>query len=390
MTTKRETLLRLIRGEDPGEILVSPLIDSWVLPDRTQKAYNPDEEDEYYSAYVLQGPLEDQYRMGDIVGYEPIAVKQPDWSLGRPSLSWSRQLVGEDPVAKLRAERLTLHTPYGDLSRRRESSVSSSRTIDESTVTMATRHKIIEWYVDECSSCDLEPVKEQIRGYVQVRGERGLLSGGVAAGPWGLFGIVGSDVAGNIYHFADYPNEHRRLADKILEVAKLQASTMLECGYDLIWNGGGTGMSSAAYRRSTSLPYDLALNAYVKSKGGLIYTHDCQPVMSAIREGLFNEQLPSVLETLSPPPAGDVSDLAAARRMLDARICTKGNIEVGRLLEADVEEIRAATLDVIAATKGFRHMVGTGDDVYDGTPIENLQAIVDTAKNYTGRWFATV
>ena len=51
-------------------------------------------------------------------------------------------------------------------------------------------------------------------------------------------------------------------------------------------------------------------------------------------------------------------------------------------------EVREATLYVIEATSGYRHMVGTGDDVYFGTPIENVKAIVDVAKNYTGRYYS--
>ena len=91
-----------------------------------------------------------------------------------------------------------------------------------------------------------------------------------------------------------------------------------------------------------------------------------------IREGLYNELSPSCLETLAPPPAGDIDDLRTYRKMLDSAICTKGNIDVGFLLHASVEEAKDATAEVIEATKGFRHMVGTGDDVYYGTPLENL------------------
>ncbi len=108
-----------------------------------------------------------------------------------------------------------------------------------------------------------------------------------------------------------------------------------------------------------------------------------------VREGVFNELSPSCLETLAPPPAGDIDDLARYRRMLNPAICTKGNIDVGFLLNASVDEVRQATLEVIAATQGYRHMVGTGDDVYFGTPIENIKAMVDVAKSYTGRWFPT-
>jgi len=383
-------MLKLLHGEDPGEIIVCPLIDSWVLEDTSQKVGNPDE-DEYTYAHTLQGPAEDQLRMGEICGYDPVALKSIDWTQANPNLQWKEERVSEDPVAKKRVDRFTLHTPYGDLTRRRESSTTSARQIEESTLTAEERHKIIEWYADELLSCDLDLVKAQIKGHTDVRGERGLISSSVAD-PWSLYGLLGRSFEALIYHYADHPEEHRRLADRILEVSRFQADVILENDYDLIWNGGigGTTITSPNYYRSTRMPYAKAINDYVKGRGGLIYAHDCGRSATMIREGLYNELAPSCLETMAPPPAGDIDDLRVYREMLDPSICTKGNIDVGFLLHASVEDVREATLEVIEATKGFRHMVGTGDDVYDGTPIENLKAMVEVSKNYSGHHFPSV
>ena len=385
MSTTRQKMLKLLHGEDPGEIIVCPLIDSWVLQDESEKVENPDE-DEYTYAHTLRGPVEDQIHMGEICGYDPITLQDIDWTLANLNLVWQEERVSEDPVAKVRIDRFTLHTPYGDLVRRRESTTISAHMIEESELTAEQLHKIIEWYADELMSCDLDLIRSQIKGYTDVRGERGLLSSAVAS-PFRLFGLLGTNFESTIYHYADYPEEHRRLADKILEVSKFQADVILENDYDFIWNGGigGTTITSPRYYRATTMPYARVINDCVKGKGGLIYSHDCGRSATMIREGLYNELAPSCLETLAPPPAGDIDDLRAYRKMLDPGICTKGNIDVGFLLHASVEEVKKATLEVIGATKGFRHMVGTGDDVYDGTPVENLRAMVEVAKNYTGR-----
>lgn len=384
MSTTRQKMLKLLHGEDPGEIIVCPLIDSWVLEDESDKVGNPDE-DEYTYAHTLRGPAEDQIRMGEICGYDPIALQTVDWPQGNPNLQWTEERISEDPGAKVRIDRFTLHTPYGDIVRRRESSTRSARLIEESGLTAEQRHKIIDWHVDELLSCDLDFIKAQIKEHTDVRGERGLICSGVAD-PWGLFRLLGRSFESLIYHYADYPEEHRRLADRILELSKLQADVILENGYDLIWNGGigGTTRTSPRYYRETRMPYAKEINNHVKSRGGLIYTHDCGRSATMIREGLYNELAPSCLETMAPPPAGDIDDLRVYREMLDPSICTKGNIDVGFLLNASAEEVRKATLEVIEATKGYRHMVGTGDDVYDGTPIENLKAMVEVAKNYSG------
>jgi hypothetical protein len=380
-------MLNLLHGDNPGEIIVCPLIDSWVLEDQSDKVGNPDE-DEYTYAHTLRGPAEDQIRMGEICGYDPIALQTVDWPQANPNLQWKEERVSEDPVAKKRVDRFTLHTPFGNIVRQRESSTTSARLIEHSALTVEERHKIVEWYADELMSCDLDLIKAQIEEYLDVRGERGLICSGVAD-PWGLFRLLGRSFESLIYHYADYPEEHRRLADRILEVSKYQADVILENGYDLIWNGGigGTTRTSPRYYRETRMPYAKEINDHVKSRGGLIYTHDCGRSATMIREGLYNELAPSCLETMAPPPAGDIDDLQTYRHMLDPGICTKGNVDVGFLLHASVEEVREATLEVIEATQGSRHMVGTGDDVYDGTPIENLKAMVEVSKNYSGHHF---
>lgn len=384
MSTKRQKLLQLLHGEDPGEILVCPLIDSWAFEDTSEKVFRPDE-DEFTTAHTARGPIEDQLHMGEICGYEPIALQDIDWRLANPKLQWQEELVSKNLRAQKRIDRLTLHTPYGDIVRRRESSLQSSMLIDESDLTPDQLHQIIAWYSAEIAACDLDAIRAQIKGYVGIRGERGLLSSSVVD-PFGLFGLLGRGFEHLVYHYADYPEEHHRLAAQVLEVAKFQADVILDEGYDVIWAGstGGSTYNSPEYFRETRMPYEKEIIAHVKRRGGLIYTHDCNAIAVMIREGVFNELSPSCLETLAPPPAGDIDDLRAYRRMLDPSICTKGNIDVGFLLEATEAEVRQATVDVIEATQGFRHLVGTGDDVYFGTPIENIKAMVDVAKNYTG------
>jgi hypothetical protein len=315
--------------------------------------------------------------MGEICGYEPIAFQ---------SLVWQEDLVSDDPVAEIGVDRFTLHTPYGDVVRRRESSTASSHMVEESELTAKQRHKTIEWYADELMSCDLNLIGAQLKAYADISDGRGLVRLRVED-PFQLFGLVGTAFESTIYHYADYPEEHRRLADRTLEVAKFQADVILEKDLVLIGNGGigGTTPTSSRYFRQTRMPYAKAIGDHVKGKGGLIYSHDCGKSATMIRQGLYNELAPSCLETLAPPPAGDVDDLRTHRKMLDPAICTKGNIDVGFLLHASAEEIEEATVEVIEATRGFRHMVGTGDDVYYGTPLENLKAMVQVAKNCTGK-----
>ncbi len=383
MATARQKMLQLLHGEGPGEIIVCPLIDSWAFEDTSEMAIVPGD-DEFTRAHHARGPVEDQLHMGEMCGYEPIALQDIDWTLANPNLVWEEELVSKDVAAGKRVDFLTLHTPYGDMVRRRQSSLESSMQVEESELTMDQRHAIIEWYADQIVSCDLDAINVQIKGHVDVRKERGLSSGVVE--PFTLFGLLGPGYERPFYHYADYPEEHERLANLVADVAGFQADVILDGGYDLIWTGstGYSGFSPRYYRR-TQLDRARRIIEHVHRRGGLTYSHDCNPVASIVREGVLSDLGTSLFETLAQPPAGDIDDLAAYRRMIDPCICTKGNVDVGDLLTMNTEEVRTATLQVIEATKGYRHMVGTGDDVYFGTPIESIRAMVDVAKNSSGR-----
>jgi len=89
-----------------------------------------------------------------------------------------------------------------------------------------------------------------------------------------------------------------------------------------------------------------------------------------------------LFETLSPPPVGNVEDLKAAREHLPEDMCTRGNIGLDVLLNGTVEQVEEATINIIEATKGHKHMVAASDYLFYDIPLENVQAIVKTAENY--------
>ncbi len=174
MTTKRHKLLTLLHGEDPGEIIVCPLIDSWAFEDTSEKLNVPDE-DEFSTAHTSRGPIEDQLHMGEMCGYEPIALKDVDWTLANPNLVWHEELVSKDVASGKRVDLLTLHRPHGDIVHRRQSSIESSMRVEESVLSIEQRHAIIRWYAEQLAACNMDAIRAQIQSCVDTRGERGHL-----------------------------------------------------------------------------------------------------------------------------------------------------------------------------------------------------------------------
>ena len=53
MSTTRQNMLKLLHGEDPGEIIVCPLIDSWVLEDEKYSEMTFGEDFVLYSKQII-------------------------------------------------------------------------------------------------------------------------------------------------------------------------------------------------------------------------------------------------------------------------------------------------------------------------------------------------
>ena len=90
-----------------------------------------------------------------------------------------------------------------------------------------------------------------------------------------------------------------------------------------------------------------------------------------------------VLETLTPPPVGDV-DLADAKRRIGGRTCLKGHIDLLYVIKHGSTELIDRTVrEAIEIGKpGGGFILGTSDSIREGTPLENVQAYFNAARKY--------
>ena len=89
-----------------------------------------------------------------------------------------------------------------------------------------------------------------------------------------------------------------------------------------------------------------------------------------------------VLETLTPPPVGDV-DLAEVKRRIGDRVCLKGYVDLIYVLKLGTPELVDQTVREALETAGPTGFVlGTSDSIRDGTPLGNVRAYFDAARKY--------
>jgi hypothetical protein len=164
------------------------------------------------------------------------------------------------------------------------------------------------------------------------------------------------------------------------------AEVLIEVGVDFIWIGApGTELLSPAIWEKVIIPQSQRMAAGARAKGGRVHFHCCGQSNLWIEKGYFNRIAMDVVETLSPPPAGTVTDLARARALIDRNIVTRGNIDLELIRSGTPAACAAAAREVIEATRGYPHVVGAADALLYGTPVENVAAIQAACAESAGR-----
>ena len=92
---------------------------------------------------------------------------------------------------------------------------------------------------------------------------------------------------------------------------------------------GASFISPAMYREFV-LPYERRVAEAVRRTGVPVYTHTCGRLGDRLE--LLAETGTQGVDTLDPPPLGDV-DLADAKRRIGSRLFIKGNMDAVALLQ---------------------------------------------------------
>jgi uroporphyrinogen-III decarboxylase len=178
----------------------------------------------------------------------------------------------------------------------------------------------------------------------------------------------------------DYPREYKSAMDKIIDAYDTILSVAKEAGIQLVAYGapGGTEFTSPTTWSEGIVPTSAKLQKLIVSHGLYSTYHCCGKINTLIPSGFFNDICPNILETLSPPPVGDVTDIKKARSMLSKKIITHGNMDLTFLRDSTVAEVKKLAFDIIEQTAGFPHIVGAADGcLWPGTPPENLKVVCE-------------
>ncbi len=141
-----------------------------------------------------------------------------------------------------------------------------------------------------------------------------------------------------------------------------------------------TGWSPAIFRQCF-VPVMREHADLVHAYDGIYHIYDDGKMMKTL--GDYVDAGADVVETLTPPPVGDV-DLAEAKRLYGRRTCLKGYVDLLYVIKEGTPELIERTvreaIEVAAPGGGF--ILGTSDSIRDGTPLENVMAYFGAARRY--------
>lgn len=128
-------------------------------------------------------------------------------------------------------------------------------------------------------------------------------------------------------------------------------------------------------------PQLAEMTALIHAAGGTVNYYDdgkCMDILELLAACGID-----VLQTLTPPPVGDV-DLAEVKRRVGDRVCLMGYTDLLYVLQrgapAQIDEVVRQAIADAAPGGGF--ILGTSDSIRDGTPLENVRAYFAAARKY--------
>ena len=359
MTTPRQRFLDYVRQVPGSRAVVSPFLPHGPLVANTLSRLG---------LPVAGDPIADEIRLAGELDYEPMFMT------GCSDLIFPWQ---EDP-GRSDGEWIvsTLSTPAGEWTRR----VSRRAGLfgDDSGFPVNSREDH-DQLAAVCGQIETrEPaIRAYFRTFRQRVGEAGVIVLGHPHVTWLGYQISQPNM---IFHAADYPEAFARSMEAIYRAALEVFRIAMEEGIDFMSESSyGLEMISPEQFTAQDLHYTRLLADWTHARGGLFWYHNCGRTWPLIRSGHFDRLDADLIETIAPPPEGD-NELAASRRRLDRRICSKGNLSLMLLRDGAADEVVQATRQMVEASRGYPHIHSTADAVFAETPPENFVAFVRTAR----------
>jgi len=320
--------------------------------------------------YASDVTADDLMKVAEICGFDPILRLNADalWA-DLPQLQMETQTESR---GELRRHVSRFACPAGAMEIIADEPLKTSATCTRDGTHCDRIYDIIEWYYRQILDAPqaLGAKAKELAG--KYRSRSCLFVGWMT--PFELSFLAYPSV---ILTYLDNTERHHELMELHMELVKLIIRTVAEAGWDGFYTAGPpVELIGMKLYEELATSYLRRISEAVHEAGMWFNFHNCGHIRKLLVDGTYNHVGLDLFETLAPPPMGELDDLRWAREQLDESICTRGNMDLEFLKNAAPEDIARRAAEILRETAGYRHMVGTADDILADTPIENVRAMV--------------
>lgn len=182
------------------------------------------------------------------------------------------------------------------------------------------------------------------------------------------------------YAVYDYEEELELCLDAMKKNSDTAARLAVQSGAEayIFWEDSSTGNLSPSFFREYIADEISGWAEIVHENGASLVHHACGQINGLVDE--MSRTGIDVIESVSPPPTGDIH-IYDARKKLPDNICLIGGIEPTVLLNSSLDELKTHILDIMEKTgkKGF--VLANADSCPPGVEIEKFRMISDLVRN---------
>ena len=294
--------------------------------------------------------------------------------------SWKSDIVSRSDERIV--VRTTCSTPAGDLWQETTYYIADPPTTTRKWIKdLKQDWPKLRYFFPNISGYDPAPLREQMA----EAGEDAAVAGCVGIpGLHDLQGIFDGGLIGATYAMEDNPNKFAELVAVQEEFYLRWAEMLIDAKPDFLAIGasGLWTLTSPDIFRRTSLPSIKRITKMCKQAGLPSFLHSCGKQRQLV-DILVNETDLDAVNPLEHPPMGDC-DLGELKRTYGNSIALMGNVHTTDvMLRGKPEDVRRASMAAIdAAAEGGGFVLSTGDQCGRDTPLENIFAMVETARTY--------
>lgn len=203
----------------------------------------------------------------------------------------------------------------------------------------------------------------------------------VASSPGGITMNIYNDLRGReqaMLDFFERPDFVSAVMDMQAETMIQRAEKLLEVDIDALYIGdpsASASLISPQHFEQFCLPAYKKFCKHFKNTEILIYLHICgnsKPILEMMADSGAD-----VIEPLDPMGGVEVAD---AKIRVGDRVALMGGVNTVTLCDGSIEDVRNEAIQKCKEGGPHGYILGAGDMVPANTPQENLQAMIDVAK----------